>query len=64
MAAGAALFGIGTDVLGAAGAGEVLTGGAATPIAAPVAAAGGLLMAGGAALGVPAALDLTTEAVA
>lgn len=64
MAAGAMLFGIGTDVLGAAGAGEVLTGGAATPVAAPVAAAGGLLMAGGAALGVPAALDLTTEAVA
>ncbi|PVA70319.1 NAD(+)--arginine ADP-ribosyltransferase [Mycobacteroides abscessus] len=64
MAAGAALFGIGTDVLGAAGVGEALTAGAATPVAAPVAAAGGLLMAGGAALGLPAALDLTSEAVA
>ncbi|SHY57047.1 putative alanine and proline rich protein [Mycobacteroides abscessus subsp. bolletii] len=64
MAAGAALFGLGTDVLGAAGVGEALTAGAATPVAAPVAAAGGLLMAGGAALGIPAALDLTTEAVA
>ncbi|MBE5507659.1 NAD(+)--arginine ADP-ribosyltransferase [Mycobacteroides abscessus] len=63
MAAGAAMIGIGTDMLGIGGAGEVLTAGAATPVAVPVAAAGGLLMAGGAAIAAPAAWDLSKEAM-
>lgn len=63
MAAGAVAMGIGTDMMGAAGLGEVFTGGAATPVAVPVAAAGAALFAGGAIVAVPPALDLTTKAM-
>lgn len=64
MAAGAAMMGIGYDMLGVGAGAEGVTLGAATPAAVPVMAAGGLLMAGGAVVAVPPALDLTTEAIA
>lgn len=62
MAAGVGMMAVGYDMMAAAGVGEVFTGGAATPIAAPVAVAGAGLLAGGAVVAIPPALDLTTEA--
>lgn len=64
MAAGAVLMGLGADVAGAGLIGEGATLGAATPVAVPAMAAGGLMMAGGAAIGLPAAWDLSKEAMA
>lgn len=64
MAAGAALMGLGADVAGAGLLGEGATLGVATPVAVPAMAAGGLMMAGGAAIGLPSAWDLSKEAMA
>lgn len=64
MAAGAALMGLGADVAGLGGIAEGATLGAATPAAVPAMAIGGAMVAGGAALGVPAAWDLSKEAMA
>ncbi|WP_100454865.1 WXG100-like domain-containing protein [Mycobacteroides abscessus] len=62
MAAGVGMMAVGYDMMAAAGVGEVFTGGAATPVAAPVAVAGAGLLAGGAVVAIPPALDLSKEA--
>lgn len=64
MAAGAAMMGLGADIAGLGGIAEGATLGAATPAAVPAMAIGGAMVAGGAAIGLPAAWDLTKEAMA